>query len=265
MMRALFTSATGMSAQQFNMDVISNNLANVNTAGFKGSRADFQDLLYQTIRSAGAPVAQGAQSPTGMQVGLGVRPAATETIFSQGQMNPTDNPFDIAIQGASYSSGFFKVLLPDGTTCYSRDGSFKMDSTGKLVNSLGYALSPEIVIPATATLFNVGADGTVSATLPDNTIQQLGNIKIARFINPAGLSAIGGNLYRATPASGEPVDGTPGQNGYGTLAQGTLEMSNVQIVQQMVDMIVAQRAYEVNSKAIQASDEMLNTVNQLKR
>jgi flagellar basal-body rod protein FlgG len=262
MMRALFTSATGMTAQQFNMDVISNNLANVNTAGFKGSRADFQDLLYQTLRTAGAPIAQGAQSPTGMQVGLGVRSAATETMFTQGQMKTTDNAYDVAIQG----SGFFKVLLPDGTTGYTRDGSFKMDSQGKLVNSLGYALQPEIVIPADATGITIGTDGTVSVQRAGAaTVTQVGQITIARFINPAGLTSVGGNLFKVTPASGDPQDGTPGQAGYGTLAQGLLEMSNVQIVQQMVDMIVAQRAYEVNSKAIQASDEMLNTVNQLKR
>ncbi|MDR3710883.1 MAG: flagellar basal-body rod protein FlgG [Capsulimonadaceae bacterium] len=261
MMRALFTSATGMMAQQLNMDVISNNLANVNTVGFKGSRADFQDLLYEQVRPAGTAIAQGAQSPTGLQVGLGVRAASTETMFTQGQMQNTDNAYDVAIQG----SGFFKVLLPDGSTGYTRDGSFKMDSQGKLVNSLGYALQPEVVIPADATSVTIGTDGTVSVQRSGSgTSAQVGQITIARFINPAGLTSIGGNLFKQTSASGDPQDGTPGQNGYGTLAQGELEMSNVQIVQEMVSMIVAQRAYEVNSKAIQASDDMLNTASELK-
>ena len=261
MMRALFTSATGMMAQQLNMDVISNNLANVNTVGFKGSRADFQDLLYEQVRPAGTAIAQGAQSPTGLQVGLGVRAASTETMFTQGQMQNTDNAYDVAIQG----SGFFKVLMPDGTIAYTRDGSFKMDSQGKLVNSLGYALQPEIVIPNDATALTIGTDGTVSVQRSGSGAStQVGQITIARFINPAGLTNIGGNLFKPTTASGDPQDGTPGQSGYGTLAQGELEMSNVQIVQEMVSMIVAQRAYEVNSKAIQASDEMLNTASELK-
>ncbi|HEY3329105.1 MAG TPA: flagellar basal-body rod protein FlgG [Capsulimonadaceae bacterium] len=262
MMRALFTSATGMMAQQLNMDVISNNLANVNTVGFKGSRADFQDLLYQQIRPAGATVAQGAQSPTGLQVGLGVRPASTETMFSEGQMQNTGNPYDVAIEG----DGFFKILMPDGTTGYTRDGSFKMDSQGKLVNSSGYALQPEIVIPADAKSVSIGADGTVSVTRGSSTANsQVGQLTLTRFVNPAGLTSIGGNIFKSTPASGDPQDGTPAQAGFGTLAQGELEMSNVQIVQEMVNMIVAQRAYEVNSKAIQASDDMLNTANGLKR
>lgn len=262
MMRALFTSATGMLAQQINMDVISNNLANVNTAGFKRSRADFQDLLYQEMRPAGATVAQGAQTPSGLQVGLGVRPAATESMFEEGQLQNTGNPYDVAIEGA----GFFKVLMPDGSTGYTRDGSFKMDSQGRLVNSSGYALQPEITVPPDATSISIGADGTVSVMRGGQTAQsQVGQIQVTRFINPAGLTNIGGNIFKATAASGDPQDGTAGQAGFGTLAQGTLEMSNVQIVQEMVNMIVAQRAYEVNSKAIQASDEMLSAANQLKR
>jgi flagellar basal-body rod protein FlgG len=262
MMRALFTSATGMIAQQFNMDVISNNLANVNTVGFKHARADFQDLLYQEIRPAGSVVADGSQSPTGLQVGLGVRPGATETMFDEGQVQNTSNPYDVAIEG----QGFYKILLPDGTSGYTRDGSFKMDSQGKLVNSSGYALQPEIVIPSNATNVTIGADGTVSVLQGgQQNPTTVGKITLTNFINPAGLTNVGGNIFTPTAASGNAQDGTPGQAGYGTLQQGELEMSNVQIVQEMVNMIIAQRAYEVNSKAIQASDDMLNTANQLKQ
>jgi flagellar basal-body rod protein FlgG len=262
MMRALFTSATGMMAQQFNMDVISNNLANVNTVGFKSARADFQDLLYQQIQPAGATVAQGVQAPTGIQVGLGVRTASTETMFSEGELQTTNNPLDAAIEG----DGFYQVLLPNGTTAYSRDGSFKMNSSGQLVNSSGDAIQPEINIPASATNISIGTDGTVSANLSGQTTSTvLGQITLARFVNNAGLTSIGGNLYLPTPASGAAQVGVPGTSGLGTLQQGTLEMSNVSIVNEMVNMIVAQRAYEVNSKAIQACDDMLNTANQLKQ
>jgi len=262
MMRALFTAATGMMAQQFNMDVISNNLANVNTVGFKSARADFQDLLYQQIQAAGATVSQGAQSPTGIQVGLGVRTASTETMFGEGEMQTTNNPLDAAIEG----DGFYQVLLPDGTTGYSRDGSFKMNSQGQLVNSTGYALQPEIVIPSNATNITIGTDGTVSANVGGQVNPTtLGQITLARFVNNAGLTSIGGNLFKPSAASGDAQVGTAGSAGYGTLQQDTLEMSNVSIVNEMVNMIVAQRAYEVNSKAIQACDDMLNTANQLKQ
>ena len=262
MMRALYTAATGMSAQQLNMDVIANNLANVNTVGFKRSRADFQDLLYQEIRPAGAPVAQGAQSPTGLEVGLGVQPGSTETMFDQGTLQNTGNPLDVGIEG----NGFYKVLLPDGTNGYTRDGSFKMDSQGKLVNSNGDAIQPEITIPADANGVTIGTDGTVSVTVGgSNTPQNIGKLTLTRFSNPAGLQNLGGNNFRDTAASGTPIDGTPGQNGYGSLSQGILEMSNVSIVTEMVNMITAQRAYEVNSKAIQTSDQMLQTANQLKQ
>jgi len=251
-----------MSAQQLNMDVISNNLANVNTVGFKDQRADFQDLLYQEIQPAGAEVAQGVQAPTGLQVGLGVRPASTETMFEEGQLQNTGNPYDVAITG----SGFFQVLLPDGTTGYSRDGSFKMDSQGKLVNSSGFALQPEIVIPASATSVTIGTDGTVSVIQGgQQNPSTVGQITLSNFINPAGLTNIGGNVYLQTAASGNAQSGTPGTAGYGQLQQDTLEMSNVQIVSEMVNMIVAQRAYECDSKAIQAADDMLNTANQLKQ
>ncbi|MDQ2687100.1 MAG: flagellar basal-body rod protein FlgG [Armatimonadota bacterium] len=261
MMRALYTAATGMNAQQLNMDVIANNLANVNTAGFKHSRADFQDLLYQEIRPAGATVAQGAQSPTGLEVGLGVKPGATETMFQQGTFQETGNNLDVAIEG----EGFYKVLLPDGSSGYTRDGSFNRDSQGKLVNSDGYAIQPEISIPSDASAVSIGKDGTVSVTLGGKDPQEIGKIGLTRFANPAGLQHLGGNNFAETAASGSPTDGVAGQEGFGTLAQGSLEMSNVQIVQEMVNMITAQRAYEVNSKAIQTADDMLSTANQLRR
>lgn len=262
MMRALFTSATGMMAQQTNMDVISNNLANVNTVGYKDSRADFQDLLYQQIIPAGSTVAQGSQAPSGLQIGLGVRPASTESMFSEGQLENTGNPTDVAIQG----NGFFQILLPNGTTGYSRDGSFKLNSQGQLVNSSGYALQPEIVVPPDAVSVSIGTDGTVTAMRGTSTTPtELGQIQLANFVNPAGLTNLGGNMFEATAASGTVQTGIAGQAGYGTLAQGSLEMSNVQIVQEMVNMIVAQRAYEVNSKAIQTADDMLNDANQIKQ
>jgi flagellar basal-body rod protein FlgG len=259
MMRALYTAATGMQAQQLNMDVISNNLANVNTTGFKRSRADFQDLLYQEIRPAGTTVAQGAQRPVGLEVGLGVQPGTTETMFDEGTFQNTGNQLDVAIQG----NGFYKVALPDGTFGYTRDGAFKMDSQGKLVNSDGYAVQPEITIPANATSIAVGQDGTVSVTLPGQQPNKVGQITLTQFANPAGLQHIGGNNFIETAASGAPTDTTAGQQGAGTLSQGTLEMSNVQIVQEMVNMITAQRAYEVNSKAITTADSMLSTANNL--
>ncbi len=262
MMRALYTAATGMEAQQLNMDVISNNLANVNTTGFKHSRANFQDLLSQEIRPAGSAVADGIQSPTGLEVGLGVKPGATETMFDQGTIQVTTNSLDVAIQG----QGFFKVLLPDGTTAYSRDGAFSQDSQGKLVNSSGEALQPEITIPANSTGTTIGQDGTVQVTVAGSTAPQtVGKITLSTFVNPAGLQHIGGNNFKPTDASGTAVDGTPGQQGFGALEDDALEGSNVQIVQEMVNMITAQRAYEVNSKAIQTSDSMLGIANQLRQ
>ncbi len=262
MMRALFTSATGMSAQQVNMDVVANNLANVNTSGFKRSRVDFQDLLYQSSREAGATVAKGAQVPTGAQVGLGVRSAAVQKLYSQGEFQETGNKLDLVIEG----NGFFQVLTPDGSTAYTRDGSFKMDSQGRIVTSEGYALQPEITIPPEATQISIGSDGTVSVSLPGQTQpQELGQIQIARFLNPAGLNSTGRNLALPTAASGEPATGTPGLEGLGTLAQGFIERSNVKVVEEMVNMIVAQRAYEVNSKSITTADEMLGIANNLRR
>lgn len=262
MMRSLWTAASGMQAQQFNIDTISNNLANVNTTGFKKSRVDFQDLLYQTLRFAGSPITQGAQIPTGIEIGHGVRTVATQKMFTTGTFQPTDNPLDIAIEG----DGFFQVLMPDGTINYTRDGAFKRDGEGRVVTSDGFPIEPEIIIPEDAVEVMIGADGTVAVMLTgDNEPQSIGMIELARFVNPAGLSSFGRNLYQATAASGAPIAGTPGLDGFGVVAQSYLEMSNVQVVEEMVNMIISQRAYESNSKAIQASDEMLQTANNLRR
>lgn len=262
MMRALWTAATGMLAKQLNMDVIANNLANLNTAGFKKSRVDFQDLMYQTLRTSGTTVAEGAKVPVGIQVGLGTRPAAVQRMFSQGDFVQTENPLDLVIEG----DGFFQVLLPDGGVVYTRDGAFKVDSQGRIVTSDGSPLEPELVIPPEALNISIGRDGTVSVLLAGETEpQEIGKIELARFVNPAGLAGIGRNLFRSTAASGEPITGTPGLDGFGTISQGFLEMSNVKVVEEMVNMIIAQRAYEVNSKAIQTSDDMLSIANNLKR
>jgi flagellar basal-body rod protein FlgG len=262
MIRSLWTAATGMEAQQLNIDVITNNLANVNTAGFKKSRVDFQDLLYQTLRSAGVADAQGAQVPTGIQVGLGTRPVAIQKIFSQGDLQQTDNPLDLVVEG----DGFFQIQMPNGNTAYTRDGGFKLDGQGRLVTSDGYTLTPEVTIPPEATAVNIGSDGTVSISLPGQSApQEIGNIQLAKFANPAGLMNLGRNLFTQSAASGEPVVDTPGMNGLGTLGSKMIEMSNVKVVEEMVNMITAQRAYEVNSKAIQTSDEMLSTANNLRR
>jgi flagellar basal-body rod protein FlgG len=262
MMRSLWTAASGMTAQQFKIDTISNNLANVNTTGFKKSRVDFQDLLYQTMKYAGTPTTAGAQVPTGMQIGHGVRPVATQRIFSQGTFQQTDNPMDIVIEG----DGFFQILLPDGGVRYTRDGAFKMDSDGRLTTSDGFPLEPEIIVPSDAIDFSVGSDGTVSVMRPGaSEPETIGQIELVRFVNSAGLKSEGSNLFTATAASGPPMIGTPGLDGFGKLAQGWLEMSNVQVVEEMVNMIVAQRAYETNSKAIQVADDMLQTANNLRR
>ncbi|NPV53847.1 MAG: flagellar basal-body rod protein FlgG [Firmicutes bacterium] len=262
MMRALWSAATGMLAKQLNMDVIANNLANLNTVGFKKSRVDFQDIMYQNLRTPGTTVAQGAMVPTGIQVGLGTRPAAIQRVFQQGDFIQTENPLDLVIEG----DGFFQVLMPDGSTAYTRDGAFKIDSEGRLVTSDGFPVEPEITIPPEATNITIGTDGTVSVMLAgQDQPEELGKIELARFINPAGLSSIGRNLFRNTAASGDAMIGTPGLEGFGTIAQGFLEMSNVKVVEEMVNMIIAQRAYEVNSKAIQTSDDMLAIANNLKR
>jgi len=262
MIPALWSVASGMLAQQLNLDVIANNLANVNTTGFKKSRVDFQDLLYNTIRAAGALIAQGAQVPTSVQVGHGVRTVAIQKLFSQGDFQQTQNTLDLVIEG----DGFFQITMPDGSVAYTRDGAFKKDSQGRIVNSDGLPLAPEIIIPPEATSIAITSDGTVSVTLPGSTdFQTLGQIQLAKFINPSGLESIGRNLFRATAASGAPIIGNPGDSGFGTIAQGFIEMSNVKVVEEMVNMIVAQRAYEVNARAIQASDDILQIANTLRR
>ncbi len=262
MIGALWTAATGMNAQQTNIDVTSNNLANVNTSGFKKSRVNFQDLMYQSIKQPGSPNAQGAQLPVGVEIGHGSKVAATQKIFTPGNIQTTDNPLDIIIEG----DGFLQVLIPDGTIAYTKDGSLKQDSTGRLVTSDGYPIQPEIYIPQDAINITITTDGNVNAQIAgSNQPQQLGQIQLATFSNPAGLKSAGRNLLEATVASGDPMVGSPGQDGYGTINQGFLEMSNVKVVEEMVNLIAAQRAYEVNSKAIQSADEMLNTANQLKR
>ena len=260
MISALWTSATGMNSQQTNIDVISNNLSNVNTSGFKKSNINFADLIYTNMKEAGTPNAQGAQIPTGIEVGHGSKVNSTQKIFTQGNIKNTDAPLDMVIEG----DGFFRVQLPDGNFAYTRDGSFKRDSNGNVVTSDGYQLNPGFQIPQEATDISITSDGTVNATV-DGENQQLGQIQLYRFSNPSGLSSEGRNLYSQTVASGEAMQGTPGQGGFGTVTQGFLEMSNVKVVEEMVNMIAAQRAYETNSKAIQASDEMLQTANQLKR
>lgn len=255
MMRALYSAATGMQAQQLNMDVISNNLANVNTTGFKRSRADFQDLLYQEIMPAGSQEAQGAQRPVGLEVGLGVNAGTTETLFDAGPPENTGEPLDLAIAG----NGFFQVALPNGDYGYTRDGTFTMNGTGQLVTATGYVVQPEITIPPNAQSIAVGQDGTVSVTVPGSTTPTtLGKIALVTFPNQTGLQNIGNNNFAPTAASGAAQAGTASQNGFGSIEQGELEGSNVQIVTEMVNMITAQRAYEVNSKAIQTADNMLS-------
>jgi len=262
MMRGLWSAATGMTAQQMNIDVIANNLANVNTVGFKASRVDFQDLVYQTIREPGAAATESTQLPTGVQVGLGSRYAAIQRLYTPGELRQTGNNLDLAVEG----DGFLQVMLPDGRTAYTRDGALKLDGQGRLVNSDGHPLQPEITIPADATHVSIGSDGTVSVTIAGQSQpQQLGQITLAKFLNPAGLSSIGRNLLLPTAASGDPVVATPGTEGIGAIGQGIIEMSNVNIIEEMVSMIVAQRAYEVNSKSIQVADEMLAMANNLHR
>jgi flagellar basal-body rod protein FlgG len=260
MMRSLWIAKTGLDAQQTQLDVVSNNLANVSTNGFKRSRAVFEDLLYQTLRPAGAQSSQQTQVPEGLQVGTGVRPVATARLHTQGNLQQTANQLDLAISGG----GFLQIQMPDGTTAYTRDGSLHMDAQGQLVNSNGYALSPAITIPANSQSITVAPDGTVSVTQQGAaTPVQVGTIQLANFINPAGLHALGQNVYAETAASGTATNGTPGTNGLGTINQGFVETSNVNVVEEMVAMIQTQRAYEINSKAIQASDQMLQKLSQL--
>ena len=260
MIRSLFTGTTGMNAQQLNIDVIANNLANVSTTGFKRSLTDFQDLLYETIKVPGSQTSTDTQSPTGILVGMGVGTGAVTKVFSQGELIQTQNQLDVAIEG----TGFFQIQMPDGTTAYTRAGAFKTDSTGRITNSNGYILLPAITIPQGANQISISNTGIVSAILAGDTAStQLGTIELATFINSPVLSSIGNNLFTETGASGTPSTGTPGDNGYGILAQAFLEGSNVNIVQEMANMITAQRAYEINSKTITTSDEMMKTTNAL--
>jgi flagellar basal-body rod protein FlgG len=253
-----------MTGQQFNIDTISNNLANVNTTGFKMNRPDFEDLLYQTLRLAGTPATEVTNVPTGIQVGHGVKPAATQKIFTQGSLQETGNVSDLAIEG----EGFLRVLLYDGTYGYTRDGSFKIDSNGQLVTSNGYRVMPEVIFPEgfLRDTITVSQDGRVTVKVGgSDEILEIGQIELYRFVNPTGLQSIGENLFKITNASGEPIAGRPGFDGMGKVIHKFLEMSNVSVVQEMVNMIVAQRAYELNSKAIQTSDTMLGIANGLKR
>jgi flagellar basal-body rod protein FlgG len=257
MLRALNAAATGMAAQQTHIDVVANNVANVNTTGFRRARAEFQDLLYQTHRTAGAVTANGGQQPTGLQVGLGTRTVATETLFEQGTLQQTGNALDLAIEG----EGFFQVTRNDGTIAYTRSGNFKVDAEGRLCTVDGLPVEPAVQIPPDATGVTVSPTGVVSATQPGQSQPvELGQIQIVRFSNPAGLTAIGRTMYLQTPASGEPIVLEPGTDGAGTLAQGFLEGSNVQIVNEMIDLISSQRAYDINQRVIQAADEMLRKV-----
>jgi flagellar basal-body rod protein FlgG len=260
MIRSLWISKTGLDAQQTQMDVISNNLANVNTNGFKRSRAVFEDLLYQTLRQPGAQSSQQTQIPSGLQIGTGVRPVAAERIHTQGNLQQTGSSLDIAVNGA----GFFSVLLPDGTTGYTRDGSFQTDNQGQLVTANGFVVQPPITIPANATSVTVGRDGIVSVTQPGVAAPvQVGALQLTTFINPAGLQSQGENIYVETGSSGTPAVSVPGLNGAGVLNQGYVETSNVNVVEELVNMIQTQRAYEINSKSIQTSDQMLQRLTQL--
>lgn len=260
MMRALYTAATGAQAQQFNIDVIANNVANVNTSGYKKVRAEFQDLLSQTFQAAGALTAQGTYDPVGVQVGLGVGVSATQRIQLAGSVVQTGNPLDLAIQG----DGFFQILQPSGQIAYARDGTFKRDANGQLVTSDGYLLQPNIAVPNDATEIIVALDGTVFVRQSGSQqLNQVGQIQMVKFANPAGLESIGRNLFVNTPGSGDPVQGTAGQGEFGstTINQGFLENSNVQIVEELISLISAQRAFEANSNVMQASDEILSNVN----
>ena len=254
---ALRVAKTGLDAQQMRMAVISNNLANVATTGFKRGRGVFVDLLYQNVRQPGAQSSQNTQLPSGLMLGTGVRSVATEKLHTQGNIAHTENPLDMAINGR----GFFQILLPDGTLAYSRDGSFQLDSQGNVVTANGMLLQPSITVPADTVSFTVGSDGVVSALVAGSVAPtQIGTLQLADFINPTGIQPLGGNLYVETASSGSPQTGAPGQNGLGLMVQGSLESSNVNVVQELVDMIETQRAYEMNSKAISTTDQMLQFV-----
>ena len=260
MLRSLWIAKTGLDAQQLHIDVITNNLANVSTNGFKRSRAVFEDLLYQTMRQPGAQSSQQTQLPSGLQLGTGVRPVASERIFNQGNLQQTGNPLDIAIQGA----GFLQIQMPDGTTAYTRDGALRTDANGQIVTSSGFTVQPAITIPANSQSITIGRDGVVSVVRSGSTTPtQVGTLQLANFVNPGGLLSLGENLYQETAASGTASVNQPGTNGLGLVNQGYAETSNVNVVEELVNMIQTQRAYEINSKAIQTSDQMLQRLSQL--
>lgn len=262
MLRALWTSASGMIAQQTNLDVTTNNLANVNTSGFKKKRADFADLLYQINREPGAPVEPASMVPTGVQVGLGVRVVGTPRIMTQGNLQVTDRPLDITIEG----DGFFQVLQPNGEVAYTRAGGWNLDGEGQVVNTDGLLIEPAILVPEDATEIMISPEGLVSVKIDGQPEpEEIGQIELARFVNSGGLRAIGKNLFLETAARGAPIVGNPGDEGLGQVHQGILEMSNVQVVDEMVNLIIAQRAYEANSKGVQTADELLRIANGLKR
>lgn len=262
MLRSLYTATTGMLGQQLQIDTTSNNIANVNTTGYKKQRAEFNDLFYQTMQHAGTATSETTLSPTGIEVGLGVRPGAVSKMFSQGSLKETDNNLDLAIAG----KGFFQVQLPDGSIAYTRSGNFKLNDNGDVVTSEGYLLLPQITVPQDATQINIASDGTVSVVEGNaGQSQIIGQIELANFINPAGLHSLGDNLYVSTNASGQAQLGVGNMNGLGAIRQGFLELSNVRLVEEMTDLITGQRAYEANSKSIQTADAMLQTVNTLKR
>jgi flagellar basal-body rod protein FlgG len=266
MVRSLWTGAAGMIGQQANIDTISNNLANVNTSGFKKMRADFEDLLYQTVKTAGTPATEDTVTPVGVQMGHGVKVAATQRMFTQGALQNTDNVYDMAISG----EGFFRIQMYDGSWAYTRDGAFKVDSDGRLVTSNGYWVLPDIIMPEgfLPEKITVSKDGRVTVLVPqidENEPVDVGQVELYRFPNPVGLTAVGENLFKISNASGDPIPGRPGYEGMGQIIHKFLEMSNVSVVREMVDLIVAQRAYEFNSKTIQTSDNMLGTATTLKR
>jgi flagellar basal-body rod protein FlgG len=256
-MESLWVAKTGLEAQQTRMSIVAQNLANVNTTGYKRARAIFEDLLYQNVVQVGGLTSQQTEAPTGLNLGTGVRMVATDKQFSQGNLVTTNNPFDVAIQGR----GFFEILLPDGSQAYTRDGTFQIDADGAIVTSSGYELQPGLTIPPSAQAVTIGVDGVVSAVLPGQADPvQVGTLQVTDFVNPSGLQPRGENLYIETVSSGPPEPGTPGLNGLGTLAQGSLETSNVSVVEELVSMIETQRAYEMNSRAIETSDQMLQTL-----
>ncbi|MBF0498959.1 MAG: flagellar basal-body rod protein FlgG [Candidatus Riflebacteria bacterium] len=262
MMRCLYSATTGMKAQELNIDVLSNNLSNVTTTGFKKNRVDFQDLIYQTTKEPGAPVSTGNNYPVGIQLGHGVRAVATQKVFSEGELQQTDNPLDVVIQ----DKGFFQVQMPNGDIAYTRDGAWKLTSTGQVVTSDGYNIIPSMTIPQNAIGINITPSGVLAVKMPNQVdLQVIGQIETADFVNPAGLKAIGRNLLIPSGSSGDPIVGVPGTQELGELQQGFIEMSNVKVVEEMVNMIVAQRAYEANSKTIQTADSMLQMANNLRR